>query len=487
MTTGMADFEAPWLAWTHAAWFPVLMAFGTFVADAARHRLASRLGSHVAAFGVKGGVDIASLAFGAAFAVLALWLEFGAGRGLLFYLRALLSEPSMGLVAFSLFSLARRGFGREEAAAPARRLLATVATVGIIFYPMALGIGYFDPYALGYHAWFAALVFVPALLAWWHAPLRGVAVWLTLALFAWNWQLPESDNLWDQLLDPVLFSIALYGALPGLANLVGRGFRALRGGSPPGTATMGLHVPTYIERLCVTAMAVMFLLGVLLSIVNQRYFDLYYIQEDGVLEWLTVLVLMTAAWTVARRLWRHRARIHAGRRCIWGAIAVLFVFGAGEELSWGQRLFEIKSPGFFLERNAQQETNLHNLMVGNVKINKLIFGKVLFAAFLLYLAVIVPLYHRAPRMRSWLDGWGIPVPQRYQWVGYLAAFLVVEVPVQLLSDTPERGELTEFALTMLAVLNVTHPHNRREVWDAPGRTRRGALGIGAPAGRQVAM
>lgn len=39
------------------------------------------------------------------------------------------------------------------------------------------------------------------------------------------------------------------------------------------------------------------------------------------------------------------------------------VFVCGEEISWGQRMFGIQSPGFFVEHNVQKEINLHNLYI----------------------------------------------------------------------------------------------------------------------------
>ena len=66
---------------------------------------------------------------------------------------------------------------------------------------------------------------------------------------------------------------------------------------------------------------------------------------------------------------------------------LVFLFGAGEEISWGQRIFNTESSEFFLKNNAQQETNLHNLVVGGVKINKLVFGKGIAIFIVLYLVV----------------------------------------------------------------------------------------------------
>ena len=42
-------------------------------------------------------------------------------------------------------------------------------------------------------------------------------------------------------------------------------------------------------------------------------------------------------------------------------MALIFIFGAGEEISWGQRIFNVESSEYFLENNAQGETNLHNM------------------------------------------------------------------------------------------------------------------------------
>lgn len=41
-------------------------------------------------------------------------------------------------------------------------------------------------------------------------------------------------------------------------------------------------------------------------------------------------------------------------------LALLFFFAAGEEISWGQRIFGIKTPDAF-SSNVQHETNIHNL------------------------------------------------------------------------------------------------------------------------------
>lgn len=234
---------------------------------------------------------------------------------------------------------------------------------------------------------------------------------------------------------------------------------------------------TRLEKFCLAQASVLFALGVLLSIVNRAHFEQDFIREDGILEWLTVLALGSAAAVMAGRLWRYRADASIRQRLAWCAILVLFTFGAGEEISWGQRLFAFGTPDFLREWNAQEETNIHNLVIGGVKINKLVFGNMVFLVFCLYVFVVTPLYHRVDRARAWLDAWAVPIPQRYQWAGYLTVFLVVEVLVNLASDTPKRGELTEFGMSVLVALTVVFPFNRaaREPLSSSATTATSAL------------
>ena len=60
-------------------------------------------------------------------------------------------------------------------------------------------------------------------------------------------------------------------------------------------------------------------------------------------------------------------------------------FIAGEEISWGQRIFEVASPEYFLSTNKQLETNLHNLDFVQPSIHELyvvVAGYGTFAGFL---------------------------------------------------------------------------------------------------------
>lgn len=99
--------------------------------------------------------------------------------------------------------------GKEQRTA----LLMLIALLALALYPMALGIGAFDPYRLGYgDPLFVAALLLIALLAW-SRKLDLIALCIALATLAWSAGWYESDNLWDYLLDPFVAVYALAAIL----------------------------------------------------------------------------------------------------------------------------------------------------------------------------------------------------------------------------------------------------------------------------------
>jgi len=59
-----------------------------------------------------------------------------------------------------------------------------------------------------------------------------------------------------------------------------------------------------------------------------------------------------------------------------------------EEISWGQRIFNIQTPAFLAARNLQEEINIHNLEYGRT--HALFHVATLFIAFCLVYFLIIP-------------------------------------------------------------------------------------------------
>jgi hypothetical protein len=78
------------------------------------------------------------------------------------------------------------------------------ALAGLLLYPLALGLGPFDPYSLGWH--FGPLFVSVAVLASVLILRKNrFGVVLVLAIAAWHLRAVESANYWDCLIDPFYF------------------------------------------------------------------------------------------------------------------------------------------------------------------------------------------------------------------------------------------------------------------------------------------
>lgn len=211
-----------------------------------------------------------------------------------------------------------------------------------------------------------------------------------------------------------------------------------------------------IEAAVYAVVLVVTLAGAWFAISDPDFFRHQLVVEDGPLEWSTVVGLMLLCILCIRRvvvLRRERARLFLAMTALY---AVIFLFGAGEEISWGQRIFQVESSEFFLEHNAQGETNLHNLVVGDTKLNKLIFAKGMALVFLIYLFVMTPLYIRKPAFRELVDRFAIPIPEWRQ----VAAIIVLLVITQGLTDSSKKGEMLEFGAPFLVLMIFLFPRNR---------------------------
>lgn len=129
------------------------------------------------------------------------------------WLTGLCANFSLPLLALIADAIARKTFKVELLGKNGMNAaLAFGALAGAVLYPMALGLGAFDPYSLGWS--FSALFVISG-------ALTAVLLWLgnrfglvlLCAVAAYHLGLLESDNYWDYLVDPVFFLISLLAVI----------------------------------------------------------------------------------------------------------------------------------------------------------------------------------------------------------------------------------------------------------------------------------
>lgn len=130
-------------------------------------------------------------------------------------------------------------------------------------------------------------------------------------------------------------------------------------------------------------------------------------------------------------------------------LGALFFVCAGEEISWGQRIFNWDTPALLMEHNAQRETNLHNLTIFQASDDKsplagmLNMTRLLSLFFLAYCFVFPLAFFCLGRVRR-LQAWaGVPVPALIGAVPFAAAYIAFRVLYTLDSDAG-RGVLSAY-------------------------------------------
>jgi hypothetical protein len=190
------------------------------------------------------------------------------------------------------------------------------------------------------------------------------------------------------------------------------------------------------------------------------YTDAFYhslVAEDGIFENITALILLAISVLFLIRFFIQ----HKTRSPWWKLLNILIIvgafFGFGEEISWGQRIFSIESGEFFTANNIQSETNLHNLEVGGVNINKLIFSQGLVIVFGFYFVFAQLLYRKWGKFTELIDVFGLQLPK----IKHSVVMLLVTVLILLIPDK-RIWELWEAMFVIILLWVFTEPWNSKE-------------------------
>jgi len=210
-----------------------------------------------------------------------------------------------------------------------------------------------------------------------------------------------------------------------------------------------------LDKMLLITVGAVLVLTVGIYFASQEYFYLVYAAEDGLVEYGTAIALLIASFILVRNglsLRSHGAKLAVGLTFFY---AVLFFFGAGEEVSWGQRIFGWETSEAMKELNRQDETNLHNLEFGGVALTKHLFGPVLTVTILLYLMVLPLLYPRLAGLGRFVDRIALPAPGKRHAVLALVASLVIAA-----IDVQRKWEVYELVFGLLILSIFLNPQNR---------------------------
>lgn len=232
------------------------------------------------------------------------------------------------------------------------------------------------------------------------------------------------------------------------------------------------------EILPGTVILIIIVLYNLYVICSGKDWLIYLTKEDGLIEYAAVIFYLSSAGIMISLYFMSQI---AGRKYFLGferniiflLTGILFVIFAGEEVSWGQRIFNFDTPEFWSRINRQGEVTLHNLNFwealdksGNQKDGLIrLFSSVALYTYLWFnLLIIIPILNRTwLKANRFFKKAGIPVVHMLYGILFLLNYLVFE----LLERTPVElrpiGELKETNYALLyfaACVSVKSQFNR---------------------------
>ena len=176
------------------------------------------------------------------------------------------------------------------------------------------------------------------------------------------------------------------------------------------------------------------------------------VKEDGWVEYLTALFLMMSAVVFGIKGIQSLKANNLKKATFFLVACVVFIFGTGKEISWGQRIFGIDSSTYFVEHNYQKETNFHNLVIWGIDLNRLIFSKLMFISLIFYFVFLFLMVWKIKAIRKLIADFAVPVPKFHHTLILLISNILVTT-----IDMVKESELHELALTGILFLVFVSP------------------------------
>lgn len=210
-----------------------------------------------------------------------------------------------------------------------------------------------------------------------------------------------------------------------------------------------------IEKIVLIIVFALMITGIIAALINKTWFEQKYVVEDGFIETVTLIPLAVITLASLAYLVKYTRKKNPLFFLVYLMLAVGSFFILGEEISWGQRIFNFKTTEYFEEHNSQDEMNIHNLIVDGEKLNKIIFTDVLVGALVVYLVIFPLLYGRSEKFKKFIDKAAIPIARLYQIIACALVF-----GLSFLTLDAKGAELLEFGGSSILMLIVLYPLNK---------------------------
>jgi hypothetical protein len=190
-----------------------------------------------------------------------------------------------------------------------------------------------------------------------------------------------------------------------------------------------------------------------LAVPEDHYFEIV-----GALALFATSLLFLYGFRLARKV-LDRAWTSLAKQLVYLGLALLFFAGAGEEISWGQRMLGFETPEAISQVNRQEEFNLHNLTIWEA--SQFFDADRLFDLFWFLLCVLIPtIALLAPSFRSWagrylpIVHWGISLLflYNYLWAKFAKLIFVTAYTFDRIPFAQAVQEIKESNYAILFIL-----------------------------------
>ncbi len=224
---------------------------------------------------------------------------------------------------------------------------------------------------------------------------------------------------------------------------------------------MKINTLTKTDKLGYVFLIIAFTFGLYYANTDLNYFETVYAVEDGFVENSQFVLLLCSSLLLFYYFFKFFKHKNASWKLGVLVMAIAFFFASGEEISWGQRIFNVQSSEFFIENNAQHETNLHNMVVDGEKVNKLIFSQLLTIMLVIYLLILPVLYRKVASIKKLANLFAVPIVKWHHTIAFLIATGLI-----IFVHSKKKWELYELAFAVIFLLIFINPLNKKEIFTA---------------------